>query len=109
MDNWLRIGDDETAEFGSRRILFDFDGMSYVISIDQTQQDFVSVEHNGGTNQWHVCLKEYNGECFKLSGAARIVPHILGDLYWFELLVSKTPIITYWGDKIIYRTDRASA
>ena len=78
-----------------------------MISADQSDQGYVSVEHERKTERWPISLIKHNGEHFKLSGTADWTPELMDDVYWFELFLDDMPKITYWGDRVIYRVDRA--
>ena len=109
MDRWTRIGDDQDAQFGRQSLRFEHNDISYMITVDQSDQGTVSVEHDGKSEHWPVSLKEYNGEYFKLSGQADWVPELLDYVCWFELILNDAPKITYWGDREVYRIDQATS
>jgi hypothetical protein len=45
-----------------------------------------------------------------LGGMTSGSDEIWNDTYWFELRLAETPpVMRYWGDKVIWREDRAAA
>lgn len=106
MDDWKRIGDDEIARFGKRKFEFSWSGGKYSIAIDQSEQNFIEVAFLKEKEQWNLETKYTKDGHFKLCGMAYSVPEILEDVCWYELVVGATVHVTYWGDKVVYRTDR---
>ena len=107
MENWKGIGDDEIAAFGDHSWNFSFPDGSYTISVAQTEQDHVSVKYRDTTETWLIQRKMQLGIQFKLSGLADWTPGILQTACWFELAICPNPMIEYWGDRVIFRTDLA--
>ena len=103
----MRIGDDEFALFGAHYYRFAFSGGQYSIRVDQSDQNYLTVEYQGATEYWPIQWKEKKGKKFRLSGQADRVPEIIDDLYWYELVLDAEPTITYWGDRVVYRTDHS--
>ncbi len=107
MGKWYRIGDAETALLGEHSWEFSFPDGTYELTVSATKQDDILVEFLGEIKNWHVHLKEQSGDLFKLSGMAVWTPRILETGCWFELVVGPKPEISYWIDRVIYRTDLA--
>ena len=108
MTDWLRIGDDEIAQYGEHSWVFRFPNGTYRLTVSEDEQDDILVQLLDKKEYWPVNRKEKSGSVFKLSGMADWVPEILETVCWFELIISPKPKITYWGDRIIYRTDLAT-
>lgn len=107
MTAWLKIDDDELAMFGERNWEFEFPNGTYNLTASETEQNYVFMEFQGKKERWPINLKQQSGSIFKLSGFAYCAPGILTDICWFELHVAPSPLIKYWGDRIVYRTDFA--
>jgi len=105
MDDWIRIGDDDVAPFGVRLLHFAFPDGSYSISIDQSDQDNIEVQYLGKVELWPIDLKHRKGNEFRLSGSADWTPELMDDHCWFELFFGNEVKITYWDDRVVYRTD----
>ena len=108
MDNWVRIGDDEIAPFGKRLCHFAFPQGCYSILVDQADQDYLDVVYQEKTERWHIDLKHQKGNEFRLSGMADWIPELMDNHYWYDLFLGDEFIITYWGDDVVYRTDRSA-
>ncbi|WP_400087728.1 hypothetical protein [Yoonia sp. R78084] len=107
MEQWHRIYDDETAQFGNVTWKFEFPEGDYGLTVNQSDQNFVNVNYQEATEHWPIQLKEQKGSEYKLSGMAWATPEIgLAETCWFELLISSNPQITFWGDRVIIRTDQ---
>lgn len=106
MKKWHRIPDDETAQFGNVSWKFEFPEGNYRLIVNQSEQNYATITYKETTEHWDIQFKEQKGSEFKLSGIALTTPEImLEESYWFELLISSNPKITYWGDRVIIRTD----
>ena len=109
MNDWVRIGDDELAPFGVQSHCFAFPHGRYLISVDQSNQNYVDVVYQGKTERWPIDLKHQKGDNFRLSGMADWIPELMDDYCWYELFLGKELKITYWGNRVVYRTDLPSA
>ncbi|MCP4360633.1 MAG: hypothetical protein GY796_21710, partial [Chloroflexi bacterium] len=77
MEKWIRIGDDEIAQFGNHSWQFSFPDGTYTITASQSEQDKISVGYYGKTEDWPIQRKEQSGTLFKISGLADWTPEIL--------------------------------
>ncbi len=106
MENWIEIGDDEIAQFGKHSYFFKFEDNEYNVIVDQSEQGFLLLEHEGNKDRWGIEVKKQLGSSFKISGMAFGFSNILSDAYWYELHLSEEPKIVYWGNQVIYRIDQ---
>ena len=109
MKHWDRVGDDQVAHFGTHSFLFRSPVGTYVISVNEEQQDFIEVRQGDEVEYWPIERKEHCGLKFKLSGVAWPMSQIdLADYYWFELSMEPNAEIKYWGDQVLHRVDTIS-
>jgi hypothetical protein len=105
VSSWKRIGDDEFASFGKRTSSFSSPAGNYAIFIDEDDQGSVYALMGDETLRWGVDVKmEYNG-VFLLSGMTFGTNVFLADWYWYEIILSSPAVISYWGDRILFRKD----
>ncbi|MEM1086386.1 MAG: hypothetical protein AAGH90_01555 [Pseudomonadota bacterium] len=105
MARWTRIGDDDFAPFGKRHIVFLDTRGEYEIALDEENQKTISVAFKGETELWYIDVKESDGANFRLSGMADFYPQLMDSGYWYELDLSERAVISYWGDRVLYRRD----
>ncbi len=106
MSGWMRIGDDEFAKFGKKKVRIEAAGEYYFIFVDERDQTSVQVSYDNLEVYWRIELKLKKGGDFKLCGISRPLPGILSDVHWYEFVLSPSIVITYWGDQAIFRSDR---
>jgi hypothetical protein len=95
---WQRIGDDQFASFGHRHLVFSFVDGVYEIDVDDADQDYVYVTHQGQRHRWDVYYKEVCDRVFRLSGMNRGRGDPTGDdVYWFELTLGVPAVMRYWA------------
>ena len=102
---WKRIWDDELAEFETHIYEFHAPLGNYRLDLDNRDKDYVDVITKTDKSRWPIDTKFSDGKHFKICGMADEITGVIDDYYWFELILDKYPTITYWGDKIIFRTD----
>lgn len=106
---WNRVPDNEVLELERSEVCFGFPGGEYSLIWNPAAQHSLEVAYCGSRETWHLFLRESAGSDVKLCGMADWVPEILGDVCWFEFVISDQPTITYWGNQVIYRQDVAAA
>ncbi len=79
----------------------------YQIHLSPRNQNALIVQYEGEERQWWIETKETSASDIRLCGMADWVPQILGKACWFELMIGPERLITYWGDRVIYRKDLA--
>lgn len=109
MSNWNRVGDNQKAAFGLRDIVFPLADGSYVLNVNDDNQDYLICRHGESEERWEILLKESNGSDFRLSGMTHSSPGILEDAAWFQLVLNERPTVSYWGDQVLIRKDAALA
>lgn len=68
----------------------------------------VDAEIRGVTMKWFVQVIDQGDEGVSLSGMTSGSQAIWHDQFWFELLPEATPPrIDYWGNQVLWRTDRS--
>lgn len=105
MSNWTRIGDNEVAAFGCQVFEFESPEGPYFIAVDEKDQDTIAIRHRAYVWTWPIYLKHSETSSFKLSGIAALAAPILVEGFWYELVIGPTLEITYWGDRVVHRTD----
>jgi hypothetical protein len=109
MENWIRIGDDEKAAFGTRDIIFPLANGSYTLSVNDENQTRLACRRGDTVERWEIFLKETNGADFRLSGMTRSLPGSSEGGLWFDLVLNARPVVSYWGDGALIRKDEALA
>jgi hypothetical protein len=105
MSEWLRIRNDEIACFGEHSFVFSFPNGTYKLTISESEQHDAIVEFLDKKDYWSILCKEQSDSTFKVSGNTGGPSEILEDFYWYELIICSKPMINYWGDRVILRTD----
>jgi hypothetical protein len=106
MSGWTRIGDNDVASFGKQTFRFEAAEGYYFVVADEADQAFVQVSHHDNLYRWPIYLKFRQADCFKLCGMTHPMPRLLSDVYWYEFVLGPTTTITYWGDRVVFRSDR---
>ena len=105
MSTWTRISDD--SKIIDQEVSLNFEGPigKYEIHLSPQNQRALIVRFEGEDEQWWIETKETSASGIRLCGMADWVPQILGQACWFELVIGTERVITYWGDRVIYRKD----
>jgi hypothetical protein len=107
MSEWTTVWDHEFAGFGRRSITFRFTKGTYVVDVDDGDQDQVFVSYGNRKVPWVVFNKEVNKAEFRLSGMTwgNGDPHDEGLGYLFELTLSTSSVMRYYGDRVLVHED----
>ena len=100
-----RISDD--SKIIDQEVSLNFEGPNgeYELRLSPQNQRALIVRFKGEDKQWWIETKETSASGIRLCGMADWVPQILGQACWFELVIGTERVITYWGDRVIYRKD----
>ena len=112
-DGWERLAD-EYRVFNEDKV-FHFLGPKGAYSIkffaefqDRTGNyaNWAKVFKGQEEAEWDITRKDRRGDVYKISGSADWIPEIVPDYCWYELEIGPDGAkITYWGDRVIIRTD----
>lgn len=77
----------------------------YDLSFEPIEDTSISVNHGGKSMVWHIDVA--NGE--KVRGMTRGAREIWGNEFWFELHTGTPATISYYGDRVLVRTDKEAS
>lgn len=84
----------------------------YAIRFESTDEwdGVIDVSIGGVTMRWDVVnADQEGGGGIVLGGMTSGSAKLWNDQFWFELRLGDTPpVIQYWGDRVIWREDRAT-
>ena len=105
MASWQTIWDHEFANYGRRSITFAFADGVYRVGVNDEDQDWICVKYAGKALRWPVYVKEAHQGAFRLSGLTLGATGLLGDCFWYELVLASPCTVAYWGDSVFVRED----
>ncbi len=104
--SWRTIWDHEFANYGRRSITFASADCAYEVSVNDEDQEWVSVQFAGEALRWPIYVKEVHEGTYRLSGLTSGADDLLGDCFWYQLVLASPCTVSYWGSQVLVREDR---
>ena len=105
MSGWERIGENDALP--TPEVVVGFDGPTgvYRVHVKPAPPHGIEVVPTRFRERWHIERAEARDGVLRLSGTAFPAPGILDNTAWFALTLGDTPVMEYWGDRVLLRRD----